>query len=315
MLLNRDQIKKELLGKDDRFGRFGYMWFWVVMSGLLLLSPLPVNAGSWSFNLDTSVSGQGDGSLDELKGQHMGSFAEIHTSAEGIGSYNLNDNLVFRLGAGWERFSFLGVREGTAIPGNLQSVNLVTGLNWQVSPVITLQMDLKPGFYGDVNHMATNNFDVPIEAGGAYFVSDTFQIVVGVGIDLFRNIPVIPGAGFRWQVTDKWLINAVLPKPQVTYQLNDAVGIYVGAEFLDSPFRMSGDFGSRNNIKKLNDSILSYEEVHIGGGLAVKLSKTLTLDLNTGIVPYRKFDFDRAGYKLKSTDPVPYGELNLSFKF
>src|SRR5947209_12533035 len=53
---------------------------------------------------------------------------------------------VLRLGAEWERFSF-GVPDNAPLPDTLQSVNLVIGLDTQLSDSILIRVESKPGVY------------------------------------------------------------------------------------------------------------------------------------------------------------------------
>jgi len=43
----------------------------------------------------------------------------------------------------------------------------------------------------------------------------TWQLILGLSIDVERNYPVIPAAGVRWKIGPQWLLDAVLPTPRL----------------------------------------------------------------------------------------------------
>ena len=84
----------------------------------------------------------------------------------------------------------------------------------------------------------------------------------------------------------------------------------------EATFRVDEQFGQARDIPKLNDAILDYFELRAGAGLTLKVSKNVSLDVEGGCTPYRRFEYPRAdGFKVKSEDLVPYLRIGLSAKF
>jgi hypothetical protein len=91
---------------------------------------------------------------------------------------------------------------------------------------------------------------------------------------------------------------------------------HAGANLLGNDFRVSGDLASsRMAPKKLNNAILEYTEVRVGGGLNFRFRPGMSFDLEGGFTPYRKFDYPRAVFKVLSTDIAPYVQIAISAKF
>jgi hypothetical protein len=130
-----------------------------------------------------------------------------------------------------------------------------------------------------------------------------------------RDFPVIPAATIFWRVNDKLTVNGILPKPALQYQVNDKLTLRVDGSLSDNTYRVNTDFGQIHRVKKLDPTIVEFEEIRVGCGLTWKVNKTFSLNVAAGAVPYRRFDYQRASYKVLSTNTTPYLELVLAVKF
>ncbi len=221
---------------------------------------------------------------------------------------------VLRLGAAWERFSF-GFPDGTPLPDNLQAVNLVIGLDTQLSDSILVRAEARPGVYNTGFDNLSDDFNLPFVIGGTYIYSPNLQIILGVGVDVERKYPVIPVAGIRWKISRQWLLDAVLPTPRLDFEMNNNVTLYVGGNVKQTNFRVDDDFGDANGIPRLNHAILSYSEVRTGAGFDWKLSPIVTFTGEVGYQPYRNFDFYRADVRYHEDGGAPYGMVSLHGAF
>lgn len=275
-------------------------------------APGGVSALSTDIEADASVFGNGS---VKRSNQNFGTISEIEASASGITSWQVRDNLLLNFGAQWQRFSF-DPDPRVPVPDVLEDINLVVGADFQASPALLVHVEVDPGIYSDFQNISTGSLFIPIEIGGVYFVSSNLLVALGVSINYDRDVPVFPGGGIRWQVTDKFLVNGILPKPQLEYKLTDKLTLHAGANLLGNDFRVAGDLArSRGAPKKLDNAILEYTEVRAGGGLTLRVRPGVSIDFEVGCVPYRKFDYPRANYKVMSTDVAPYAQLAVSAKF
>jgi Domain of unknown function (DUF6268) len=221
---------------------------------------------------------------------------------------------VLRLGAEWERFSF-GFPAQTSLPNTLQSASFVVGLDTQFSDSILLRFEAQPGFYG-TNEMSFDQFNMPFIIGGTYIYNPNLQFIVGVGVDVERKYPVLPGAGIRWKFSRQWVANVVLPAPRLEYEATKNLMLYVGGNFKETSFRVSDDFGSSHeNSSRLNHAVLTYSEVRAGVGAEWKIASFLKLSAEAGYQPYRSFDFYRANVRFHQDGSAPYGMLSVHGAF
>jgi hypothetical protein len=220
---------------------------------------------------------------------------------------------VLRLGAEWERFSF-GFSEASPLPNTLQSASLVIGLDTQLSDSILMRFEAEPGLYG-TNHLGFDQVNVPFIAGGTYIYSPSLQFVLGVSIDVERDYPVIPAAGFRWKVSRLWVLNVVMPTPRIEFEAAKNIILYAGANIKQTNFRMDDDFGTNRRHPRLSNAVLTYSEVRTGAGIDWKISPSVTLTAEAGYQPYRNFDFYRANIRFHEDGSAPYGMVSLHGAF
>ncbi len=273
------------------------------------LEPTPA-ASSWVFShdvtFDTAVIGGGRTDGANLFEQ-SNDFQYVLTS-------QYKDGPPLRLGVEWVRDSFSRTA-GTRVPNTLQSISVIAGVDLEVFNSVFIRLEAQPGFYSASSNLRGNTIDVPVTVGGSYVYSKDVQLVLGVEIDPQRKYPVLPGGGIRWQINDKWLLDAVLPKPRLEYQLTHEVSVYGGANLVENSYRTDSQFGNRVGNSRLNGAWLDYEEVRVGGGATVKLSEKVDLSFEIGYLAYREFQFHRADFEVHETTGGIYGGMSLGAKF
>ena len=222
---------------------------------------------------------------------------------------------VLRLGAEWERFSF-GLPQNAALPNTLQSFSAIFGLDMQFSDSILVRVETQPGLYNSgLGHLFWDDFNMPFVIGGTYIFSPDLQLVLGVSVDVERTYPVVPAVGVRWKIGPQWLLDAVLPKPRLLYEVTRDVSLYAGATVRAATFRVDDEFGVSHGIPRLNHAVLTYSEIRTGAGFDWKISPMITLTGEVGYQPYREFDFYRAEVRYHHDGGAPYGTLSLHGAF
>ena len=222
---------------------------------------------------------------------------------------------VLRLGAEWERFSF-GLPQNAALPNTLQSFSAIFGLDMQFSDSILVRVETQPGLYNSgLGHLFWDDFNMPFVIGGTYIFSPDLQLVLGVSVDVERKYPVVPAAGVRWKIGPQWLLDAVLPKPRLVYEVTRDVSLYAGATVRAATFRVDDEFGVSHGIPRLNHAVLTYSEIRTGAGFDWKISPMITLTGEVGYQPYREFDFYRAEVRYHHDGGAPYGTISLHGAF
>src|SRR5437899_7131363 len=155
---------------------------------------------SGEFVVDETYVGNGD----VQRGQHaLRDFDESDTLLRFVLTPRIKLG-VLRLGAEWERFSF-GFSDRAPLPETLQALSLIIGLDTQLSDSILLRFQAQPGFYG-TDDFESEDVNVPFVIGGTYIYSPDQQFVLGIGVDVERKYPVLPGGGVRWKIAPQWVL-------------------------------------------------------------------------------------------------------------
>jgi hypothetical protein len=257
---------------------------------------------------------------------YVGSGDVRRNSRKSVRDFDENDSIlqlvftpriklgVLRFGAEWERFSF-GVPDSAPLPDTLQSVNLVIGLDTQLSDSILIRIEAQPGIYNSGLDDLSDDFNAPFVAGGTYIFSPNLQLVLGVSVDIERKYPVIPAAGIRWKMAPQWVLNAVLPTPRLEFEMNNGLTLYAGGNLKQNSYRVDDHFGDNTGIPRLNHAVLTYTELRTGAGFDWKISPVVTLTGEVGYQPYREFDFYRAHVRYHQDGGAPYGMISLHGAF
>src|SRR5580704_6552001 len=276
------------------------------------VSQSTASALSYELNGESSFLGRGGASAGST---NFGNITEISSSASFVLSTQVRDTVLLRLGVEWQRYSF-EPEARAPIPDSIQGLDLAVGADLQISPALLLRVGAHPGIYSDFRDVSWQDFNIPFEIVGTYFVSSDLIFIGGVYVDVNSDLPVYPVGGIHWKVSDKWVIEGIAPRPQLQYLLTDNITLFAGADVREASFRVNGQFGQERGIPKLNDAILNYSEIRAGAGLTWKLSKSVNLDVEGGCAPYRRFEYPRAdGFKVKSDDWAPYLRIGLTAKF
>jgi Domain of unknown function (DUF6268) len=304
---------------------FGAQSFWVCLfllgigeaalhaqAALKSVGDSSASALSYELNGESSFFGRGTAKSSSTD---FGNITEISSSASFVLSAQVRDTVLLRLGVEWQRYSFAPSARDP-VPDSVQGLDLAIGADLQITPALLLRIGAHPGIYSEFQGVSWQDFNVPFEIVGTYFVSSDLLFIGGVYVDVNSDFPVFPVIGVHWKVSDKWVIEGIAPRPQLQYLLSDTVTLFAGADVREATFRMSNQFGQERAMPKLDDAILNYFEIRAGAGVTMKLSKSVNLDFEGGCTPYRRFEYPRAdGFKVKSEDLTPYLRIGLSAKF
>jgi hypothetical protein len=240
----------------------------------------------------------------------IGGVSNLYSHFNYVISPQVRDGFLLRFGVDGERNSF-GLPSAAPLPNTLQSINAVIGADFALNDQILLRAELHPGIYSDFVNVSGSDFDMPVQIGGTYLWNKNFQIIFGLQIDLKSDLPIIGLPGFRWQFADKWVLSAIPPKPQLQYEVNNAVTLYAGAEIIGGTYHLNDQFGDShghdgplpNHNSQLNGDIADFDEFRTGVGVTWKFTPNLSLDVSGGYVPYREYDVhpDHIGFTSENT--------------
>lgn len=265
----------------------------------------------WKFSSELTLSSSYT-SPSRIDGRDVSAF---EASGQYVLTTQYNEGVPFRIGASWERLSFSSTAM-TRVPNTLQSESIVVGFDFQLGQSVFMRVEAQPGLYAASSRIDGDAFDIPIVVGGSYVYSKDVQLILGVSIDPQRQYPVLPGGGIRWQINDKWLLNAVLPKPRLEYAINKDFSVYAGGEIIDGTYRVSDDFGPTGGGHSTYDSTwVCYVEGRVGAGATLKVGSVFEFNVEGGYVAYRNFNFTQDDSNVQNNGGGIYAGLTLTAKF
>ncbi|MGC3991145.1 MAG: hypothetical protein QM796_15985 [Chthoniobacteraceae bacterium] len=263
---------------------------------------------SFDFDVESTFL---SGASFEHNSHGIGRISEQTNDAKFVISPSLSDQTLLRIGAFVHR-SNLSLPANAMLPNTLQSAGLVVGADFQFDSII-LRAEAQPGFYGD-NHLTVRSFNVPFFVGGSYIVSPDLQWILGVSVDFNRPWVVIPAPGIRWRLGSQWVLNAVLPQPELEYEWSPSVTLHAGADLAGDTYRVSSNFGDTHGQPALNNALLTTEQVNLVVGATWQINQA-TLRMDAGYSTYRKYDFNRAETGFQNSDGSLFLGLSLEAKF
>jgi hypothetical protein len=105
-------------------------------------------------------------------------------------------------------------------------------------------------------------------------------------------------------------LNATLPTPRLEYEITRQFMLYGGGELRSKTFRVDNDFvGDPHEPGRLNNAVLTYTEVRVGGGFVWRLSDTCKFSAEAGFMPWRQFDYHRTPVRYHSESGAPYAAV------
>ena len=242
--------------------------------------------------------------------------SEQNTHFQYVLSYAVPDRPILRFGVGYDRYDF-GFAGPGLIPGALQSAILIAGLDLKISDFL-IRIEAHAGFYGDDRGFNASDFNAPVVLGASYLVSKDFQWVAGLYFNPNASNPVTGGVGFRWKMSDRWVLNAVPPNPRLEFKATDDLTLYAGGQIIVSTFRVNQNFGVGTPVaagRNYRNAVVDYTEVRAGTGASWKFTPKGTLDLEVGYMAYRDFDYHKVGDNFQTKSGAVYGQVGLKLAF
>jgi len=284
--------------------------------GVLAMVSLPVSAQStsetttspWSSDLKLDYSFVGDAQT-RFNGQKWGDLSEHSGRLRYDLFRKMTDSYGWRVGIGYDETAF-SVPAGVPVPDRIEAISLRLGNQWKFADKWTFRAGIEPGIYHDGNDVKWRDVNAPFYAGVTYEANENLTWMFGLRVDVWSNVPVLPGAGARWKFAEDWTLNLMFPKPQLQYAVNDRVTAYVGGDYRGGSYRTSENF----KVNRLNNEVMDHREIRAGAGVDWILTGYLTGELEAGYVCYHRFEFDNKDVTIKA-DPAPYVSASLRFKF
>lgn len=251
----------------------------------------------------------------ELRGLGSG-FGDVAVSQAKLDyshRFMLGPKTGYSLGLGSEAFAF-DLPGGVALPNHVQSIYAKLGYSMRFENGWFLAAEINPGVYSDFQDVDGDDFTVPFGVFGGYRFSEQLDLIFGVRVDFWSDLPVMGGLGLRWKPDETWTVNLGLPRAYVDYALTGKAGIFAAGDWKSGSFRVADDLGDDLGLGQVNGEVLEYREIRAGGGFRYYLTDGIAALLEAGWTFDRKFEYEDVGVSYDS-EGAPYAGLGIYGRF
>lgn len=254
----------------------------------------------------------GDGSIRQGNLQ-LGDMNTTFTRLRHVRSFPASEKYSWRIGAEWERIGF-GLPGAAPLPNTLHSVHLHLGNTWWIGDKTALQFEVDPGLYSDFEDIDFGDLNYPVSARMVYAQNQRLQWVFALISNPKSELAFVGGIGARWRFADDWMLDFILPKPQVRWNFSEKLSLFAGGEFKGGAYRVAEDFGTQRGVARLNDSDITYREARVGGGFKWQFNQKIHALVDGGWLIDRRFSYEDKNLQLNG-DGAPYFQISLRARY
>ncbi len=196
------------------------------------------------------------------------------------------------------------------IPDRLDMLGGEVAIDTRWSEKDLLHIAAHPGVYTDFRGSGWNAFNTPIDIGYTRVTSKRFQWILGFNYNGWRNSPFLGSGGFRWQMSDRWKLKMYMPQPAIEYTARPDMHLSFRADLRGDSYRVGPHFGDSKGHPELNSALLDYQEVRVGPNVSWNIKPLLALDVMTGWLVGRRYDFHNNGVVLNGSG-APFVNVRL----
>ena len=220
---------------------------------------------------DTYVRYMPSRSLDSQPGK----ISIIDSASEFSYDFKAGEKLPIELSLN-TRYISLNANEAIAVslPAKL------TGIGFGVQATLPTYIDkmyfrlrVLPTFNSDNWNLNGSTLRIPTHSFLIYQPSEQWIFIGGVAVYPREQSPVLPIAGFIYKPNDRLAFN-IIPTPSITYAINKNVTAFLDGDMSSTEFKVNKD--------GYKGAILSYNEIHLGAGLDLKVNKNINSSFSFG---------------------------------
>lgn len=137
-----------------------------------------------------------------------------------------------------------------------------------------LRLKIMPSFYSQNWNFKSSSFRIPAQLFLIYQPNEKWTFIAGVAAYPGFETPILPIGGFIYKANDKLTFNIIPARPTISYSINDRITVFAEGGFSGGEYRVTKD--------GYKGAVLSYNEIHCGGGVEFTLNKYIDLSISSG---------------------------------
>ena len=259
-------------------------------------------------SLDYAYIGGGDVSFQGAKGESDAQSLNATLGAKIL----INDQWFIPLGIDFSSL-FLGTVDGMPIPDQIDTVGFDTGLGYNFNDRWTFIGSIGPQFYR-FDEIDGDDIGVNGTICAVWKCQPHLTLAFGLNFENDREPPVLPAAGFRWDIRTNLTLNLMAPRPALVYRVDNKFVVFAAGSGDFTVFRADSNLGNKIGQPQFNNALGTYQDFRIGGGAAYRLRRGLWITVEGGYSFGRKIDYHDIGQTVPFGN-APYIQVGLGCRF
>jgi opacity protein-like surface antigen len=270
----------------------------------------PLYAGDWRMRLSTEYSSVAAGGVNfnGVKGNSGAQSADASLTSE----VPLNESWFIPMGVSSHNF-FLGTVPGAPIPNQINTLGLNAGLGYHLNDQWTFAVTAGPRFYR-LDDIESSGIGIGGSVRAVYKCRPDLMFAFGIAVDPDRDVPVLPGAGVRWDIRTNLTLSVMFPRSGLDYRLNSKLSLFVGFDGEFTVFRAENDQGDKIGMSQFNNGLGTYRDFHVGVGAEYRIFRGFSASVEGGYSFDRELDYQRIDQTVKF-DSAPYVQVGFRYRF
>lgn len=265
----------------------------------------------FSIMLGGSMTGAGD---VELSGDTLGEVETTRAKIEASYSIPSEGDWSFEIGGAYERLEVDSTPDLALMPENLSAISLDLQAMWRLNDKWMVNASITPGFYGDDEVDFSDGLNAPLMLLGMWQKSESVSVAVGLRVDAFSDMPVLPVLGVNWRIKPEWELSLGVPRTELKYQWSEQLALYGGFSMEGNSYAVDNPVLLTEAGNPVGKTYVSESEFRGLVGLEYKFDSGVKLNVEGGYGFGREFDYHDEDVKLE-VDPAAFGAVSISFAF
>jgi len=250
----------------------------------------------------------------ELNGTEQGESGSLNAFASYRLRLDTGTPVSWEVGPEFDVFTF-NPSPGVFIPDRAGSMAMALVVNWRMAEKWHLSVTARPGVYSDFTNLDLEDFNTPVLSVLTYQWNDRLTLGAALSINARnRALPLIGGVGLRWQMSERWALSLLFPRPRLEVAPNPQWRLWVGGEFKSGAYHLSENFGTRLGAPQLDSEFMEYREIRAGVGAEYQLGEHWRFRVDAGWLLDRRWDFDAVDMTYDGKGAA-YGQLAVNYRF
>jgi len=186
------------------------------------------------------------------------------------------------------------------LPPRLYDAWLDIAARFPVGSLWLMELAVRPGFYGDYEHINSDTFRIQGRALGLTELNPTLKLGIGVVYLDREDIPVLPVGGLFWAPDEDTQLDLIFPLPKIARRVcrrgGDEHWVYLGGEF-------GGNSYSIERANGTND-VASYLDFRLFTGVEARRFAGVTSKLELGYIFHRRVEYESSTPRFDPKDTV-----------